>query len=117
MIFGICGYGNSGASAVVDYIRGYKGVKLFNRFEFQLLHEVDGINDLKYYLTENRERIACNTAIHRFIKKQEKGSFAAGMRSLIGEQYDEWWHSYLNSLIQATWLGEDSLFDGLMYAG
>jgi hypothetical protein len=112
MVFGICGYGNSGASAIVDYLRGYSNIKMFNKFEFQLLHEVDGINDLKYYLTGNRERIACNTAIHRFIKLQEKGSFASGMRSILGERYDEWWKSYINSLIQASWDGEDSLYDG-----
>ena len=112
MVFGICGYGDSGASAVIDYLRGYKGITIFDKVEFQLLHEVDGINDLKYYLAQNHERIACNTAIQRFIKKQQKGAFASSMRSLIGSDYDQWWKSYIDEIVQASWDGEDSLFDG-----
>lgn len=111
MIVGTCGFGNTGASAVLDYLRGYTDINIFDKFEFQLLHQADGICDLKYHLTQNRERIACNAAISRFIWLQKNGTFAVRMRKLIGEKYDVWYKEYISELIQISWKGEHSAYD------
>ena len=58
MIVSTCGYGSTGASAVLDYLRGYDNVNLLDSLEFQLVHEADGVSDLKYHLTQSRERIS-----------------------------------------------------------
>ena len=111
MIISICGIGNSGASAVVDYLRGFDDIDIFDSYEFQLLHQPDGINDLKYHLTNNKERITCNVAINRFIRSQKKGLFANQMRYCLGDKYDKWWKEYLAELVPVSWKGETSNFD------
>lgn len=111
MILGTCGFGNTGASAVLDYFRGYTNIDIFDRFEFQLLHQADGINDLKYHLTQSCERIACNAAISRFIRLQKKGAFGNNIRKIIGNKYDEWVLEYISELLLCEWMGESSTYD------
>lgn len=115
MIVGICGYGNSGASAVIDYLKQYDEVKVYDfillHSEFQIIHEVDGINDLKYHLTKSCDRIACNTAIKRFKRLLEFGKWGIGMRATIGEKYDQWCKSFLSEIIVSSWKGKNSSFD------
>ncbi len=111
MIIGICGFGNSGASAVLDYLRGFEGIGIFEAAEFQILHQADGICDLKYHLTGSRDRIACSAAVKRFIRLQEKGRFAANMRKLIGGKYDEWYKAYIGEIAPLSWQGITSAYD------
>ena len=115
MIVGICGYGNSGASAVIDYLKGYDEIQVYDfillHSEFQIIHEVDGINDLKYHLTKSCDRVACNTAIKRFKRLLEYGKWGKGMRLILGEKYDQWCRSYLDDIIVASWKGKNSAFD------
>lgn len=68
MIISVNGYGTTGASAVIDFLRGYLDKQVYIGAEFQLLHQPDGICDLKYHLCESRERIASNAAIQRFAR-------------------------------------------------
>lgn len=115
MIVGICGYGNSGASAVIDFLKQYDEVKVYDfillHSEFQIIHEVDGINDLKYHLTKSCDRIACNTAIKRFKRLLERGKWGNGMRSILGEKYDKWCKSFLGDIVISSWKGKCSSFD------
>lgn len=111
MIISTVGFGNSGSSAVLDYLRGYNQFNVVSELEFQFLHQADGINDLKYALVYNRERIAINSAVHRFIKLQEKGAFANRMRKLIGDQYDMITKEYIESLAPLKWRGLCSNYD------
>lgn len=113
MIIATCGYGNTGASAVLDFYRGYDSIQLLDKYEFQLLHQPDGICDLKYHLTQGKERIAVDTAINRFIRLQKHGLFAEHMRELIGASYDDWWKGYIEELTQVTWRGISSAYDPL----
>lgn len=115
MIVSISGYGNSGASAVIDYLKGYDEIQVYDfillHSEFQIIHEVDGINDLKYYLTKSCDRVACNTAIKRFKRLLEHGKWGRGMRLILGDKYDQWCHSFLDDIIVASWKGKNSAFD------
>ena len=65
-IISVSGFGYSGSGAVIDYLKGYSNISVFDAVEFQLLHEADGLLDLRYFLSESRERISCNAAINRF---------------------------------------------------
>ncbi len=111
MLISLSGFGNSGSSAVLDYLRGFEKINFFRDFEFQLLHETDGILDLKYHIVNSQDRIGCHSAISRFIRAQKKGTFSKRMRGLIGNKYDEWVNAYINEIILVSWKGESSVFD------
>lgn len=111
MLVGVCGYGNTGASAVNDYLLNYPEVNMFDTFEFQLLHAVDGINDLKYHLVYNKERIGCNAAIQRFRKFCKYGTFGKKMHNLLGVKYDNVCKEYLKRIAKVSWNGAVSAYD------
>lgn len=111
MVVGICGFGNTGASAVVDYLKEFENITFFDDFEFQLLHQPDGINDLKYHLVRNKERITCNVAINRFIRLCKKSRIGQKFKKKIGKKFTEWYTNYINDLILVSWKGENSSFD------
>lgn len=113
MIVGLCGFGNSGASAFLDYFRGYNELGTFCEFEFQLLHQADGINDLKYHLVHSKERITCNAAIQRFIRLQKYGAFGRSMKKKIGNRYTDWYSRYISELTVTKWIGKMSIYDPL----
>lgn len=103
MIISTCGFGNTGASAVLDFLRGYSDVQIIDDFEYQLIHEVDGINDLKYHLTQSKERIACNAAIKRFIRLNDH-SVARRLKKR-GIDIKAINDRYLDQLITVSWKG------------
>ena len=107
MIVGITGFGCSGSSAVVDYLKGFSSVYFFDNsidpLEFQIIHEADGINDLKFHLTKSHERVGCNAAIQRFNKLLEKGAWGHRMKVLLGDKYEKWCQDYIDELVQIKW--------------
>ena len=105
MIISTCGFGNTGASAVLDFLQGYPELQRIADFEFQLFHMPDGINDLKYHLTVSRERIACNCAVKRFERAAIHGRVGRMMKQLCGDQYVSLIKKYVNELIQVSWYG------------
>ncbi len=107
MLIAICGYGSSGASAVVDFLRGYKNLQVVP-FEFQIIHQADGISDLKYHLTVSRERVACNAAILRF-KKLMLNSFSGHrLRKIVGKDYEAIVQRFLSRITLAEWKGRSN---------
>ena len=105
MIISTCGFGNTGASAVLDFLQGYPGLQRISDFEFQLFHMADGVNDLKYQLVFNRERIACNSAIKRFRRAALHGRVGQMMKKLCGDAYVKLTNEYIDRLIQVSWMG------------
>ena len=110
-IVSISGFGNTGASAVVDFLKQIDGLKVFDKFEFQLLHQPDGINDLKYHLTKNKERVSSNVAIKRFVRLLKKSRGSKKIKRILGKDYKKWYSDFLLDLIDVTWKGESSSFD------
>ena len=117
MLVSISGYGNSGASAFIDYLRGFEFVDLYDqdvlRTEFQIIHMLDGLNDLKYHLTVSRDRIASNGAIIRFKRVLYESNWSKALKLYIGEDYIEWADKFIKELIQVSWLGRNSYCDSL----
>lgn len=107
MIVGVCGHGEVGASAVIDFLKGYEEIQVITGVEFQLLHQPDGINDLKYHLTKSKDRIATNVAIKRF-KKLKYSDLGRRIRKEIGHQFDVIFDNYIDSIIQISWYGKSS---------
>ncbi len=107
MIIAICGFGASGASAVIDFLKGYKDLQLVP-FEFQLLHQADGISDLKYHLTESRERVTCNAAIKRFRRLMFKSGVGRNIQKIVGANYKQIVDDYLDAITLAEWKGRSS---------
>lgn len=103
MIISTCGFGNTGASAVLDFLRGYRDVQLVDDFEYQLIHEPDGINDLKYHLTQNKERISSNASIKRFMRLNNH-SVARRLRKR-GINVESINQRYLSQIITVSWKG------------
>lgn len=110
MVISTCGFGSTGASAVLDFLRGYDDVYLLDSLEFQLVHEPDGISDLKYHLTQSRERIGCNAAIKRFLRL--KNTPLGYKLKHLGVDFDEITDRYIEKLTQVSWKGHSN-FDPL----
>ncbi len=109
-IISVSGFGYSGSGAVIDYLKGYSNISVFDAVEFQLLHEADGLLDLRYFLSESRERISCNAAINRFLRLQQKGILARVLKNRVGEEYDRIVEDFISNLTCAEWNGR-SQFD------
>ncbi len=107
MIVAICGYGTSGASAVLDFLRGFEELQVVP-FEFQILHQADGLSDLKYHLTQSRERVACNAAIHRFRKLMYKSISGHRIRKIVGKDYTKIVEGYLYKIVLSEWKGRSN---------
>lgn len=112
MIISTSGFGNSGASAVLDFLRGYDILQSLASFEFQLFHMADGINDLKYHLTWNRERVACNSAIKRFHRAASYGRVGRELEEICGDEYRRLTDEYVGKLTKVAWIGA-SVYDPL----
>ena len=107
MIVAVCGYGTSGASAVFDLLRGYDDLQ-FVPFEFQLIHQADGLLDLKYHLTENRERVACNAAIKRFKKLMFSSVTGNRISKIVGKDYKRIVNAFLDKIVLSSWKGRSN---------
>ena len=108
MIISTCGYGNSGSSAVLDFLKGYGNASMARDFEFQLIHMPDGLLDLKYNLVQNRDRLAGNAAILRFLRLSDS-IFASSLKK-SGCDYALLAEEFINSLCPISWNGK-SAFD------
>jgi hypothetical protein len=103
MIISTCGYGTTGASAVIDFLKGYPDKQVYDGAEFQLLHQPDGICDLKYHLCISKERIGSNAAIKRFIKIKY-----TTIGRLLQKQCSDFYplmDKYIERLTVSTWNG------------
>ena len=50
------GYFSSGSSAVTDLFSEYEKVSAVGDYEFRFLHDIDGVSDLEFHLTECHNR-------------------------------------------------------------
>jgi len=107
VIIGICGYGYTGSSAVVDLLREYKETDAFikdlhSSFEFTLPYEPDGLLDLEYNLTKcPAKHLKGDMAIYRFkqLVEWQKNPMNRATNGMFYSLID----TYLNALIQVTY--------------
>lgn len=102
MIVSTCSFGSSGSSAVTDYLAECNDAYVFDKLEFSIITECDGIEDLEYHLMmRNSRQSGCVNAIQRFNKRVNSHLKGWNIRSGISKEYvrkitDE----YINGLTQ-----------------
>lgn len=109
-MIGICGLGYSGSGALIDLLKEFDSVKVYDNIEFDFVYAPDGVEDLFYHLCENPVRyLSGNSALKRFINL--KNNFARRssdyMKATKGK-FAEITDQYINSLIQVRWNGCDT---------
>ena len=108
MIISTSGFGNTGASAVLDFLRGYPDIQVLDGIEFQLLHMPDGLLDLKQSLVYSKDRLSSNAAIKRFLRLNK--SVVAKRLISKGCDYPALAEEYIQSLAPISWQG-NSVYD------
>ena len=104
MIIGVNGYGYSGSGAVIDLLKEYKNLQVFDRCEFQWLHQPDGVFDLEYQIVENKGRQNSNAALQRFIRNSHtRPAFALQLASK--GQFHKISKEYIRNLTLLEWKG------------
>lgn len=102
-------YYGSGSSALTDLVSEYDSVKDLSDFEFRFLHDMDGVRDLEYYLTQNHNRHNSGHAIKRFAKlsKFNFGNFLSRKYSgyFEGNDYQRITQEYIEGLTDFKYNG------------
>lgn len=102
-------YYGVGSSAYTDLVAEYRNVKDLSDFEFRFLHDLDGIRDLEYHLTENQNRHNSGHALKRFRRLSEfnEGNFMSRRYSQFFENgdYQRFTNEYIDSLADVKYRG------------
>lgn len=102
-------YYGSGSSALTDLVAEYDSVKDLSDFEFRFLHDMDGVRDLEYHLTQNHNRHNSGHAIKRFAKlsKFNSGNFLSRRYSdfFEGNDYQRITQEYMEGLTDFKYKG------------
>jgi len=108
MIVGVCGYGATGSSPVLDLLREFEDIQVLDDFEFIYCYQFDGLQDLEYHLVKNPVRnTSGDVAINRFLRAARaiKTPFIA--KPTDTKAFLDITHRYIDSLIQAKYKGMD----------
>lgn len=105
MIVSTCSFGSSGSSAVSDYLAECDNTYVFDKLEFSIVTECDGIEDLEYHLMmRNSRQSGSINAIQRFNKKVNSHLKGWNRRSGISKEYvRQITNEYINSLTQVRY--------------
>lgn len=101
-------YYGTGSSAVTDYVTEFSTVKSLGDYEIRILHDMDGVSDLQYHLTENHNRHNSGHAIKRFKKLVD---FYSGNRlthryePFFQNRWKEISYRYIDSLVDFSYRG------------
>ena len=104
MIIGVNGYGYSGSGAVIDLLKEYKEIQVLDKFEFQWLHQPDGIFDLEYQVVENKGRQNSNAALQRFIRNSRMRPAFALQLATMGK-FHKISKEYIQNISLVEWKG------------
>lgn len=110
MIIGICSYGGTGSSAVVDLLKEYNELQVLGNAEFQYAFQPDGLEDLEYHLVKQHSRhMSGDVAIHRYLNSTIKWADTPLVHKTIEpKKFKKITYNYINSLIQGKWIGIDN---------
>lgn len=120
MIIGACGYAGTGSSAVSDFLKEYSSVWGFDENEFTIVHNADGLEDLKFQLFDHFTKYTSSAvAIERF---RRAAYFILNCNindKNIIKRNDILIENYINALTQVRWNGcgfiDNQLYAGLCY--
>ncbi len=106
MIIGVCGFGYSGSGAVWDILKECDECKLIGgEKEFTLLYAPDGLDDLRFHLSERPARfMSSDVAITRykhFVERMENGEWKKDFSNHLCDITN----NFLKQITQVEWLG------------
>ena len=107
MVISTCGFGETGSSAVTDYLKECSGIQVSDNFEFTVSTAVDGLEDLGYFLMEKGARQGTSIyAIQRFeklVNKRKKGwSVQTGISQ---KEVEDATQEFLDKITQVRYVG------------
>lgn len=116
MIIGTCGFGESGSSAISDYLMEYNSIQVLDKIEFNWVYAVDGLIDLENHLchphSRTSESICAIDRYSRLPKFYYKYYTRAGISpSYLRESTDR----FLDTIIQVKWKWHFKRREGLGY--
>lgn len=102
-IISCAGFGGTGSSAITDLLSEFEGIKGIGTFEFTILHDVDGILDLKHSIVDRFERLNCTEAIYRFERliNNVEGMY----RPYLGDSFRIESNNYIDTITITQWRG------------
>ena len=102
-------YYGCGSSAVTDLISEYSGVSSLGEYEFRFLHDIDGISDLEFHLTECPNRHNSGHALKRFKRLSMFNAgkwFNSRYEPFFNGQYMKLTNEYITALSYLTYKGQ-----------
>lgn len=109
MIIGACGYAATGSSAVFDFLKEFNELQIGNDAEFVYTYKVDGLQDLRYHLTQAYSKGSSgDAAIMRFKKAASFYRVPFVMKPIPRKEYERISEKFLNSIIQGEFIGVEN---------
>lgn len=107
MIISTCGFGSTGSSAVSDYLLECEGVSVFDKIEFTISTQVDGLADLEHHIMHGHSRQSGSiAAIQRFRKMIHNNSRLWCTRTNIDKKtINELTEKFINSITMVKYVG------------
>lgn len=108
-VVSVSGYGWTGASAVVDLLRGYQEFGGFGT-EFRLIKDPDGVVDLENALVDDWTHIKCHVALRRFERLAHRLArpwYLGGedYEALTSDEFRRLTRNYVEDLVEFTYEG------------
>lgn len=103
--FGACGFIGTGSSAVSDILKEFEENQALDKLEFKLAYQTDGLQSLKYHLTEGNMKYESGMAALRRFERLCYGFPGKAYKKLVGEEFERIVNDYLDSIIQVRWRG------------
>ncbi|MBR4748784.1 MAG: hypothetical protein IK083_04330 [Abditibacteriota bacterium] len=108
MIVGVCGFGNTGSSAVSDYLKEFEDLCVLDNLEFGIICEPDGLADLAERLLRPKMRnLDSAVALLRYERKCRDFAAACRIRGGDGDRILRSLSAFLDSVTQARWYWRD----------
>ena len=108
MIVGVCGFGNTGSSAVSDFLKEYDTACVLDSVEFGIISEPDGLADLAERLLRPKMRnLDSAVALLRYERKCRDFAAACRARGGDGDRILRSCRSFLDAVTQARWYWRD----------
>lgn len=108
MIIGVCGFGFSGSGAVLDWLKEYPEVFVYDKMEFSFIYKPDGLEDLGNAICYHPVRyFSSDSAIRRFIQYMRRMRNTYNIHT--GGKFEKTLDKYLDNIIQIKWQGSTSV--------
>ncbi len=108
MIAGVCGFGNTGSSAVSDFLKEFPSVSVPDIVEFTIICEPDGLCDLAEHVTRPRVRnLDSVVAIDRYSQKLKEFAQKCGDRGADKKAVLASGRGFLEAITLEKWFWRD----------